>query len=336
MRILVLGGTQFLGRHFVEAALERGFRTTLFHRGQTGRDLFPGIEHVLGNRDGGLGALGGGPWDAVVDTSGYLPRVVGEAARRFASVAGHYLFVSTISVYAALDRPGLDETTPVGVLADPSVEEITGETYGPLKARCEEEVRSAFGERATVVRPGLIVGPDDPTNRFGYWPRRMHRGGDVLAPAPPDAPVQFIDVRDLAGWMLALLERGPGGTYHATGPAAPLGFAAMLEACRVPGRDARAVWVDEDFLLERGVGPWTGLPLWLPAADRAHSQLDVSRATAAGLRFRPLAETARDTLEWELANPLESRPPRRALGGGGPLDPRREVELLAEWGSRSR
>jgi 2'-hydroxyisoflavone reductase len=337
MRLLVLGGTKFLGRHSVVAALERGWEVTLFHRGSTNPRLFPDLEHVLGDRDGGLDALGKRRWDAVLDTSGYVPRVVGQAARRLADSVERYAFVSSISVYARVDRAGLDEDAPVAALADASVEEITGETYGALKAACEREVVAAFGDRALVVRPGLIVGPEDPTDRFGYWPRRFHRGGDVLAPAPPESPVQFVDARDLAGWMLHLIEARVGGTYHATGPAEPLDLGGVLEACRVAaGREARVVWVDEAFLLERGVTPWTELPLWVPAAASDFARIDCSRARAVGLRFRPLADTVRDTLDWELAHPLEARPPRPALGGPGPLEASREAELLGEWAAQTR
>ncbi len=337
MRLLILGGTQFLGRHCVDAALARGFEVTLFHRGRTNPRLFPGLEHVLADRDGGLGALEGRRWDAVLDTSGYVPRVVGEAVRRLAGAVEHYAFVSSISVYAAVDRPGLEEDAPVAALADPSAEEITGETYGALKAACEREVVATFGARALVVRPGLIVGPEDPTDRFGYWPRRMRRGGDVLAPAPPDSPVQFIDARDLALWMLDLIAARAGGTYHATGPGAPLDFAGFLEACRTAaGREARLVWVDEAFLLERGVAPWSDLPLWVPVRAQAFARISCRRAIAAGLRFRSLLDTLRDTLEWELAHPVETRPPRPGLRGPGPLEESREADLLAEWGAGAR
>src|SRR5882762_6808084 len=202
MRILVLGGTRFLGRGFVVAAQARGHELTLFNRGRTNPELHPRVERILGDRDGGLGALAGRTWDAVVDPSGFFPRVVGASARALAGSVGRYLFVSSISVYAEPIPHGVDETAPVAPLADPAVEDIGGGAYGGLKALCEDRVREAFGERATVVRPGLIVGPHDTTDRFPYWPRRIARGGEVLAPGEPSAPVQLIDARDLAAFMV--------------------------------------------------------------------------------------------------------------------------------------
>lgn len=329
MKLLVLGGTRFLGRHFVAAALARGHALTLFHRGRTNPELFPEAEHVLGDRDGGLGALAGRTWDAVLDPSGYVPRVVGAAAAALAGRAGQYAFVSSISAYAAPLAPGADESAPLATLADPAVEEVTGETYGGLKAACEREVARAFGEHALVVRPGLIVGPHDSTDRFPYWPRRLARGGEVLAPGRREQPVQVIDARDLAEWLIALLERGASGTYNAAGPAEPLTLGALLEQVALAvGSTGTLTWVDEPFLLERGVQPWTELPLWLPAEEAGLDEVSVQRAVAAGLAFRPLAETARDTLAWDLARPDAAR------AGSPVLDAAREAELLAAWHGR--
>ncbi|MBM3497007.1 MAG: NAD-dependent epimerase/dehydratase family protein, partial [Armatimonadetes bacterium] len=224
VRLLVLGGTVFLGRHLVAEALARGHRVTLFHRGRHGADLFPEAERILGDRDGGLSALADESWDAVVDTSGYVPRVVGAAARMLAPAVGFYVFVSSVSVYADFSPVGMDEDAPLGQMADPSVEEITGETYGPLKALCESEVRSAFGARCAVVRPGLIVGPHDPSDRFTYWPVRCQRGGEVLAPGDPERPVQFIDAGDLAAWIVTMCVRQAGGVFNAVGPTDPTTF----------------------------------------------------------------------------------------------------------------
>ena len=329
MRLLVIGGTRFLGRHFVEAALGRRHEVTLFNRGRTAPGLFPGVETVIGDRDGGLGALAGRTWDAVLDPSGYVPRVVGASVSALAGRVGLYAFVSSISVYATPIAPGADESAPVASLADPATEEITGETYGGLKAACEREVARAFGERALLVRPGLIVGPHDPTDRFTYWPRRLSLGGDVLAPGVPGQPVQVIDARDLAAWMLDLLERGTGGTFHATGPAEPLTLGGLLErAALALGTPSRLVWVDEAFLLERGVQPWTEVPLWVPAGEAGIDEVSIERALAAGLALRPLAETVRDTLAWDLARPDSAR------DGSKALKPEREVGLLAEWRAR--
>lgn len=329
MRLLVLGGTKFLGRHFVEAALRRHHEVTLFNRGRTAPGLFPGVETVLGDRDGGLGALAGRTWDAVLDPSGYVPRVVGAAVSALAGRVGLYAFVSTISTYATPITPGADESAPLAALADPAAEEVTGETYGGLKAACERVVAHGFGERALVVRPGLIVGPHDPTDRFTYWPRRLSRGGDVLAPAVPGQPVQVIDVRDLAAWTLGMIERGAGGTFNATGPAEPLTLGALLErAALALGAPSRIVWVDEAFLLERGVEPWTELPLWVPAGEAGIDEVSIARALAAGLALRPLAETVRDTLAWDRARPDSAR------DGSKVLKPEREAELLAAWRAR--
>src|SRR6266487_2610867 len=214
MRILVLGGTQFLGRHFVEAALRGGHEVTLFNRGRTRPQLFPGAEHRRGDRDGDLRSLAGGKWDAVVDTSGFVPRVVQQSAQLLRSRVGRYLFVSSVSVYADFSRPGVDEDAPVARLEE-ETEDHRSRAYGALKALCEETVRETYGAHTTIVRPGLIVGPWDPTGRFTYWPVRIADGGRVLAPEPRDAPVQVIDARDLAEWCLHLLERDVEGTFNA-------------------------------------------------------------------------------------------------------------------------
>ncbi len=326
MRILVLGGTRFVGRAFVEAASARGHAVTLFNRGRTNPELHAGVERIVGDRDGGLGALAGRTWDAVVDPAGYFPRLVGDSARRLAGSAGHYLFVSTISVYAEPIATGADETAPVARIADPTVEAITGETYGALKALCEETVRGAYGERALIVRPGLVVGPYDTTDRFPYWPRRLARGGDVLAPGAADAPTQLIDVRDMTNWMVRLVERGIGGTFNATGPAEPLTLGDCLErVARAVGSEARLTWVPEVFLKEQGIEPWLQMPLWLHAAEQSLDTLSIARAFAEGLRFRPLEETACDTLAWERSLVADLRPPSPAL------TVEREAEVLAAW-----
>ena len=329
MDLLVLGGTRFLGRHFVEAALARGHRITLFHRGSTGAELFPGCEHVLGQRDGGLAALAGRRWDTVLDFCGYVPRVVRASAEALRGSAEHYVFVSSISAFATPLGSGAGEDAPTATLADPATEEITGESYGGLKAACEREVVRVFGDAALVVRPGLIVGPYDPTDRFPYWPRRLASAGVVIAPAVPELPVQVIDARDLAAWMLAMVERRAGGTFNAVGPAERLTFRECLERVRAAvGGRSRIEWVDEAFLLERGVEPWMGLPLWVPAEDTGHSEISAGKALAQGLGFRSLEDTARDTLAWDLARPDEAR------AGAASLAPARETELLAEWARR--
>ncbi len=326
MRILILGGTLFAGRHLVEGALQRGLEVTLFHRGQTNPELYPTVERLSGDRDGDLSALAGRRWDAVIDTSGYLPRAVRATAALLAEKIGHYTFISTISVYADFSQPGLAEASAVGKLQDPSTEVMTDETYGPLKALCELEVEAALPGRVLVVRPGLIVGPDDPTDRFTYWPYRVAQGGEVLAPESPALPVQLIDARDLAAWILDMIAAGRTGVYNATGPAAPLTLGEVLEVCReASGSDARVTWVGREFLLARQVAPWLDLPLWAPDEGfQGFLKIDIRKAVAAGLAFRPLAETAADTLAW-----AQARPPDHPWQAG--LAPEKEQALLAEW-----
>ena len=323
MKILVLGGTLFLGRHLVEAGLERGHDVTVFNRGRTGPDLFPEIEKLKGDRDAGdLEALRGRRWDAVVDTSARVPRWVRDAAGLLGPAAEHYTFVSSISVYADTSSPGTGEAAPVHTLADETVEDITSaEVYGALKVLCERAAEEAMPGRVLSVRAGLIVGPYDPTGRFTYWVHRIARGGEVLAPEPRDQAVQLVHGRDLADWIIDMAERRETGVFNATGPERPLTMEGLLEAIReASGTDARLTWADERFLVESSVEEWSELPLWLaPGANPESASfmaVDVSKALAAGLRFRPLAATIRDTLEGA----------ETSLTAG--LDPDRERELL--------
>jgi 2'-hydroxyisoflavone reductase len=327
LRLLVLGGTKFLGRAAVEEALVRGHEVTLFNRGQTNPELFPEAEKLRGDRDGDLAALGGREWDAVIDPSGYVPRVVRASASVLAGSVGHYVFVSSGSVYAEPYAAGYDESAPTVELEDPASEEVLRD-YGALKAACEDVVREVFPESHTNVRAGLIVGPHDGSGRFTYWPLRGSLGGDVLAPAPPEQPTQFIDVRDLGAWMVDACERSENGTFNASGE--PVALVSVLEACGV----SDPVWVDEAFLLEEGVGPWMELPLWVPREESAFLQMSVAKAVAAGLSFRPVEETARDTLAWacETGAELVTETPYGTAG----LDPAREAELLEAWRSHSR
>jgi 2'-hydroxyisoflavone reductase len=329
MDILVIGGTRFLGSHFVEAALRAGHRLTLFNRGQSGPGLFPEAEHVRGDRDGGLTPLEGRRWDAVLDTCGYVPRVVRASAELLAPGADHYTFVSSLSVFPDGTPPGYDETAPVDSIDDPSIEEITNESYGPLKALCEAEVEQAFPGRALVVRPGLIVGPRDPTDRFTYWPWRVARGGEVLAPAPPGYRIQIIDGRDLAGWMLRMIEGGGSGVYNATGPTGILTLGELLDACaRVSGSGAAITPVDAGFLEEHDVEPWSDVPVWMPGqAYEGFMAADCSKAIATGLTFRPIEDTIGDTLAWASA-----RPGDHEMKAG--LTPVREAALLRAWHER--
>jgi 2'-hydroxyisoflavone reductase len=303
MKLLVLGGTKFLGRHAVDAALSAGHEVTIFTRGETNPELFPEVEHLQGDRDGDLASLEGRTWDGVVDTSGYVPRIVRQSAELLRDAVERYVFVSSISVYADFSNP-IDEGTAVAQLEDPATEEVM-EHYGALKAACETVVEEVFGDRGASVRAGLIVGPHDPTDRFTYWPRRIAAGGEVLGPGDPGAPVQFVDARDLAAWLVKLALEGPGGVFNATGPAEPLTFAELLERARVAiGSDAQVRWIDEQTLLDAGVEAWSELPLWLPGDDYAGmARADARRARTAGLTFRPLEETVVDTLAWDRSVP---------------------------------
>jgi 2'-hydroxyisoflavone reductase len=262
--------------------------------------------------------------------------VVGAAAALLREAAGHYTFISSCSVYADASRRGLDETAPVAVLDDPAIEVVTGGSYGGLKALCERVCSNEFGDRAVIVRAGLIVGPNDYMDRFAYWPRRVAAGGDVLAPGRPDAPVQLIDVRDLAAWIVRGAESGLGGTYNATGPAAPLTIGDVLATCRsATGSDARFVWVDEAFLLEHEVAAYSEMPLWVPAEAAGFNTFDCRRALAAGLACRPLDETIRDTWEWDRPRTPEQRRYVGPIDLPGPMTGEREAGLLARWRERA-
>ena len=338
MNLLILGGTIFLGRYLVEAALAHGHQVTLFNRGQHNSELFPAVEKLHGDRDGGLDVLRGRRWDAVVDTSGYVPRVVRASAELLADAVDHYTFISSISVYPHFRSMGLDERAPVGTLDDPTVEEVTGESYGPLKALCEQAVGQWLPGRTLVVRPGLIVGPHDYSDRFTYWVRRVAQGGELLAPAHPDWHTQIIDVRDLAEWTLHMIEQRQTGVYNATGPEYDLTFGQLLDTCRIVSDSAaRFTWVSETFLLENEVTPWSELPLWIPQSDPdmlGFSDISCAKAIAAGLVFRDLAATVRDTLGWDATRADTTEPPARALQPRAGLAPEREVELLRAWHNR--
>ncbi|MBB6674854.1 NAD-dependent epimerase/dehydratase family protein [Cohnella nanjingensis] len=332
MKLLILGGTRFLGYHLVHAAVRSGHEVTIFHRGQTESGQLPaGVERLQGDRDGRLTALEGRRWDAVVDCSGYVPRIVRQSADLLRDAVDRYIFVSSISVYADLSRPGGSEDWPVARLADPETEEVSLH-YGALKAACEETIEELLPGRTLVVRPGLIVGPQDPTDRFTYWPTRIRKSGEVLAPGHPDAGVQFIDVRDLAEWIVRMAERQRTGTFNATGPERRLSMGSFLEACNETlNGDARLVWMSDDALLAQEAGPWIEIPLWIPGegetSDVAHMlAVNIDRALAEGLAFRPLADTIRDTAAWDASRSAEET--RRAG-----LAPDRELQLLRAAGA---
>jgi 2'-hydroxyisoflavone reductase len=326
MKLLILGGTVFLGRHLVWAALERGHEVTIFTRGVSApQGSLEKVEHLVGDRDGRLDALRGRSWDAVIDTSGYVPRVVGQAVDLLKDAVGHYTFISTISVYADLTKPNYDESAPVLELEDPTSEDVHRD-YGSLKALCERVVEAAYPGRSLIIRPGLIVGPYDITDRFTYWPARVAKGGQVLAPGDPERPVQFIDARDLAAWTIRMTEAKETGVYNATGPASRLTMGELLAACKeVSGSDAEFVWVPESFLKAHGVGQWMELPLWISEyGPTGMLQANIQKALAHGLAFRDVRETIADTLAWDRTRPSDYE--RRAG-----LKPEREQALLAEF-----
>ncbi|MFA5551777.1 MAG: NAD-dependent epimerase/dehydratase family protein [Trueperaceae bacterium] len=323
MKILVLGGTQFIGKQFVMGALARGHEITLFNRGS--KPAPAGVETVTGDRNTDLNRLAAGRWDAVVDTSAYVPRQVREAARLLEPNVGRYLFISTVSVYADTSKPYINEGAPLARLDDPAAEEVTGATYGGLKVLCEEELAAAFpAERSLVLRPTIVVGSDDPTDRFTYWPVRVANGGQVLAPHGPNLPLQWIDVRDLADFMLQGLEAGLSGTFNAASGADVFDMGSLLSAsAQVTSSDAEVVWVEDDFLLEQNVRPFADLPFWLPAPASNMFRVDASRAQAAGLTIRAVDDTVRATLEWHTARGQ----PNLKIGIG----PDRETAVLRAW-----
>ena len=334
LKLLVLGGTGFLGPHFVEAARKHGHTLTLFNRGKTNPDKFSGeqfndIEQLHGDRKSDMKALQGErQWDAVLDTSAYLPADVTRSAQLLAARVKQYVLVSTISVYARNDAPA-DENAPLATLADPTVTEVTGETYGGLKALCERAAERELPGRTTVVRPGLIVGPGDNSDRFTYWPARADRGGEILAPGSAADPTQFIDVRDLAGFLLTTIERGRFGIYNADGAPGSLSMGALLDECRrAAGAESSLTWVPADFLEAQKVSAWQDMPALIPArGDYAgFGRTSVAKAKAAGLRQRPLRETVRDTLDWWRTLPQE----RRAKPKAG-IAAAREAEVLKAW-----
>ncbi len=328
-RILILGGTGFLGPATVAAAQARGHELTLFNRGKTRPGLFPNIETLHGDRDPkigeGLNALANRKWDAVIDNSGYFPRQVSASAKLLAPSLKQYIFISSISVYADNSTEGQDETARLGSTPDPSVEKITEQTFGPLKALCEKTAEEALPGRTAVVRPGYIVGPDDPSGRFTYWPVRIDRGGEVLAPGSPADPVQLIDVRDLAAWLITLVERGTTEVFNATGPENRLSWGNLLEACRKSTKAENALtWVPGDWVAKQGEDVF---PIWAPylGETKGFHTWKNTRAVKAGLVFRPYGQTVMDTLRWYRT---QGEGERTKLAGPSAA---KEAELLAAW-----
>jgi 2'-hydroxyisoflavone reductase len=331
MRILIMGGTRFVGRHITEAALGAGHEVTLFHRGRTGADLFPGAEHLRGDRDSetDLAQLRGGQWDATVDVNAYLPRQVRALAGALNGGGGQQLFISTASVYQTPVAPGFSEDAPLHELAEPFPDEVTNETYGGLKVACERAAIELHGPGSAVIRPTYVIGPHDFSYRFTWWVSRIARGGEVLAPGDPGDPIQVIDARDMASWAVSLLERGTAGVFHAVSPKPPFGFGDMLAAiaAQVAPPGTVLTWVGKDYLLASGLDE-AALPLW-PGGDPESgiNAADPARAQAAGLSPRPLSLSIDEIRQAELESPT---PVPDGLG----LSAEREAELLAGWKAR--
>jgi 2'-hydroxyisoflavone reductase len=339
LRILILGGTRFIGLHMTELALARGHTVTYFNRGRTRPDRFPGIERIKGDRNGEIDGLKDRDWDVAIDNSGYVPRHVKLSAELLAPRVRQYVFVSSISVYPDFSVPR-DESSPVGKLDDETIEKVDGDTYGPLKALCEQAAERALPGRATVVRPGLIVGPDDNTDRFTYWPARAARGGEFIAPGSPKDPFQIIDARDLARFVLDAAERNHTGIFNLVSNINGFRFGELTDACIAsanrrakPPAKPRAVFMPAEFLEEQKVAPWSEMPVWLPAKgdEAAFAGTSNKAALAKGLRITPLKKTVDDTLAWHLARPVEER---EQLKSGIAAD--KEAEVLAAWKARSR
>ncbi len=325
MKLLLIGGTSFVGRAAVEGAVDRGHDVTVFHRGEREPNELAAVEHIHGDRDGGLDALRGRTWDAALDTCGYVPRVVRDSARLLSDAVGTYCFVSSLSALPDDAMAGANEETPVHQPPFPDTEEITEESYGPLKVACELEARAALPGRCLVIRPGYIVGPNDPTDRFTYWLRRARTGGDILAPGPEDGDLQVVDARDLGAFMLDHLESGTAGLFGVTGPAEPLTWGSFLRlGCDVAGAEPSLTWVGRAHL-EAELGE--DIDAALPLRDYPYQGLhryDMRRAIAAGLTYRPLRETIADTLAWDSGRD-RSEPMKAGLTA------ERERELLDSW-----
>jgi 2'-hydroxyisoflavone reductase len=340
LRILILGGTGFIGPYQVHYAVDRGHRVTVFNRGRRQADLPDGVEHLIGDRNDDLDALRGRGWDVVIDNPTTLPFWVRDAASLLRDHADQYIFISTLSVYADFSRTGMDESAPLAPYTgdDPMAETVAtlqasgGRLYGPLKALSEAEAEKWFPGRTTIIRPGLIVGPGDPTDRFTYWPVRVARGGEVLAPGGPDHPAQVIDARDLSEWTIRVAEQNATGIYNATGPATTMGMADMLGAMEpLAETPVRFTFAPTAFLAEHGVRPWADMPAWVPADGPSAGMLQVSnrRALERGITFRPIGDSARDTLAWFRTLPAERQ--ANMLAG---LPPEREADVLRAWHGR--
>ncbi len=329
LRILILGGTGFIGPYQVKYALDRGHKITLFNRGKTNADLFPDVPRLIGDRNlpDGHKALESGEWDVVIDNPTANPKWVRDAGKALKGRTKHYIFVSTISVFGDTSKP-MDENGPLNPPSDIDAP-FDAAKYGSNKVRCEQEAKTQFGSNLTIVRPGLIVGPGDLSDRFSYWPVRIDKGGEILAPGTPDDPAQYVDAQDLCSWIVRLAESRTMGTFNATGPKTPTTISEMLYGIKaVTTSDARFTWVAADFLTEQKVRPWSEMPVWIPPIGPTYAfmRVDCTKAWNAGLTFRPLADTAKDTLTWYHSRPAAEQEKARAG-----IAPEKEVAVLAAW-----
>jgi 2'-hydroxyisoflavone reductase len=325
MKLLILGGTVFLGRHIVNEALQRDFEVTMFNRGKNNPNLFPECETIIGNRDSDLSALKHRTWDAVIDTCGYVPRIVEKSAKMLADNVEHYTFISTVSAYQDFKKIGITEDYPLAKLSEETTEKVDNETYGGLKALCEQKVIEYFPNRNLIIRPGLIVGPFDPSDRFTYWIMRLNKGGKVLLPKPIDFPVQFIDARDLAAFTLNNVEKKKNGIFNAVGPEMTATFEELIsEIQTICQKKCKFIKADEKFLLDNEVTPFLDLPLWLPQTEDfiGLEQINGEKAIQAGMQFRPMRQTIEDTLAW-----ITTKSEPLKVG----LSTEREEELIAKW-----
>jgi 2'-hydroxyisoflavone reductase len=328
MNLLIIGGGVFLGQALLGAALENGHTVTVFNRGMSRQWWPPGVKWVVGDRAEDLHLLMNKSWDAVIDTCGYRPQDVELSCAALFDSCERYVYISSVSAYASFAKPPIRESDPTASILGIDTQSVNGNNYGPMKAECERTVARVFGARSILVRPGLIVGPDDPTGRFSYWPWRIAAGGRVLAPGLPERPIQFIDARDLAAWILRLIAQRASGAFNGTGPNEGATFVELLDTCRwICGEEVEVEWVDERFLEREGVQPWLELPLWIPSHDpttRGFHYVDTTRAKASGLKTRPMAVTLNDILEAGI--PVASDK-RRA----GKMTRQRERDLLSVW-----
>jgi len=338
LKILILGGTRFIGLHMTALALARGHTLTYFNRDKTKTDRYREVERIKGDRNGQIEGLKDREWDVVIDNSGYVPRHVRLSAELLAPKVKQYVFTSSISVYPNFSEPR-DESSPVGKLADETVEKVDGETYGPLKALCEQAVLSVMPGRTTIIRPGLIVGPDDNTDRFTYWPARAARGGEFIAPGSPTDPFQVIDARDLAAFTINAIENHVTGTYNLVSNVNDFKFGELTDACVAaarkqakPAEMPRATFVPAEFLEAQEVAPWSDMPVWLPAKgdEAAFAGTSNKAAVARGLKITPLKKTVNDTMAWHLTRPAEER---EKLKAG--IAPEKEATVLAAWKAKT-